>query len=156
MKGKEGTAQVWAETLEITSSETRVLAGYGTSNGWLDGQPAAVTRAVGKGSITYVGAFLDPASLRSFLAGFLSDSRVKPVLPHAPDGVEVCVRNGKQTVLILLNHNVTPITLAIPSSFHAKNLLDANTVSSQELVLPPHGVAVLQVQLLEEESASSR
>ncbi|HEY2016189.1 MAG TPA: beta-galactosidase, partial [Bryobacteraceae bacterium] len=50
-----GTAHVWAETLNVESPETKVLLRYGASNGWLDGQPAAVTRSIGKGSITYIG-----------------------------------------------------------------------------------------------------
>src|SRR5206468_1144242 len=47
-----GTSTQWAEQIGVKSPETKVLARYGKSNGWLDGQPAAVTRKVGKGSIT--------------------------------------------------------------------------------------------------------
>ena len=54
-----GEDKVWAEQIEVQSPETQVLMRYGKSNGWLDGQPAAVTRKAGKGSITYVGAQLE-------------------------------------------------------------------------------------------------
>jgi beta-galactosidase len=36
---------------------------YGESNGWLDGQPAAMTRKVGKGRITYIGAWMDEKAM---------------------------------------------------------------------------------------------
>src|SRR5215468_2241407 len=36
-----------------------VLLRYGRSNGWLDGQPAVVSRPFGRGRITYIGAVLD-------------------------------------------------------------------------------------------------
>ena len=51
-----GQDKIWAEQIGVKSPETQVLMRYGKSNGWLDGQPAAVTRKVGKGSITYIGA----------------------------------------------------------------------------------------------------
>ena len=43
--------------------DDEVLMRYGKSNGWLDGQPAAITRKVGKGRITYIGAWLDPKTM---------------------------------------------------------------------------------------------
>ncbi|MBW8869332.1 MAG: beta-galactosidase, partial [Acidobacteriales bacterium] len=49
-------ASVWAEQLSVSGPDARVLARYGASNGWLDNQPTVITRRVGKGSITYVGA----------------------------------------------------------------------------------------------------
>jgi beta-galactosidase len=39
-----GEDRMWAEQLSVSSPETKVLMRYGKSNGWLDGQPAAVTR----------------------------------------------------------------------------------------------------------------
>jgi beta-galactosidase len=63
--GKFGASRssFWAELLSAKDSNTEVLAIYGASNGWLDGQPAAITRAVGKGRITYIGAWLDEAGM---------------------------------------------------------------------------------------------
>ncbi len=66
-RGVWGSGQntIWAEQIGIKSPETQVLMRYGKSNGWLDGQPAAVTRKVGKGSITYIGAALDATTMKS-------------------------------------------------------------------------------------------
>jgi len=64
--GKFGPShnRLWAEQLsvrEVAAGEPKaeVLETYGTSNGWLDSQPAAVTRQVGKGRITYIGAWMN-------------------------------------------------------------------------------------------------
>ena len=51
--GNLGTGKdaIWAEQLEVQATDARIVMHYGASNGWLDQQPAAVTRSVGKGSI---------------------------------------------------------------------------------------------------------
>src|SRR5262249_2572081 len=56
-----GNATIWAEQLKSSAPDAEALLRYGASNGWLDGQPAILTHAYGKGRITYVGAVLDPA-----------------------------------------------------------------------------------------------
>ena len=37
-----------------------MLLRYSRANGWLDGQPAMITRRVGQASITCLGAVIDP------------------------------------------------------------------------------------------------
>jgi beta-galactosidase len=114
---------------------------YGKSNGWLDDQPAAFTRKVGKGSITYIGASLDAAAMKRALAWMLSDAGLAPVLPNIPEGVDVAIRSGdNKRVLILTNYNEQPVTIALPSTVH--DVLAGNTVSS--VTLAQYGVAVLQ------------
>ncbi|MGC2545043.1 MAG: beta-galactosidase, partial [Silvibacterium sp.] len=66
-----GTADVWAETLTAISPETKVLMRYGASNGWLDGQPAVLGREVGKGSIIYIGTWIDPELISKLTASWL-------------------------------------------------------------------------------------
>ncbi len=58
-----GSSHIWAEQMSVSHPTDTVLMRYGKSNGWLDGQPAAITRAVGKGSITYIGAWFDDKTL---------------------------------------------------------------------------------------------
>ena len=65
-----GSATMWAEQLSTKDPSTKILLRYGASNGWLDNQPAMITRSVGKGTITYIGAWLDDALLQSVTAGF--------------------------------------------------------------------------------------
>ncbi len=55
-----GEGGLWAELLSTRDADTQVLMRYGKGNGWLDNQPAAITRKVGRGRITYIGAWLDP------------------------------------------------------------------------------------------------
>ena len=47
-----GEASIWAEQLGSLASDVKTLLSYGKSNGWLDDQPAMVTRGYGKGRIT--------------------------------------------------------------------------------------------------------
>ncbi len=53
-----GTATIWAEQLSSKNPDTKTLLHYGKSNGWLDDQPAVLSRALGSGSITYIGAIV--------------------------------------------------------------------------------------------------
>jgi len=137
-----GTGNVWAETLEATNPQTKVLMRYGKSNGWLDGQPAVLERKVGKGSITYVGAWLDPHLLSSLTRMWLADVGVKPLVAGVPAGVEVCERTGEdKTVLILINHNTAEESVKLPGTM--KNLL-AGGAEVSNVTLPKYGVAVLE------------
>jgi beta-galactosidase len=143
-----GTASIWAETISPTSPDTQVLLRYGPSNGWLDGQPAVITRSVGKGSITYIGAWLDPALLSKFTAHFVQQSGVQPILPGVPDGVEVAQRSREQnagavkSVIILINHTTANQHIALPQAM--TDLLSANHAPANSVDLPKYGVAVLQ------------
>jgi beta-galactosidase len=140
-----GTANVWAEALSSQSSDTQILMKYGPSNGWLDDQPAAITRKVGNGSITYIGAWLDDGLLAKLTASLLAQSGVQPIVPNAPDGVEVCLRTGAdKSVLIVINHNKTAAHVDLPHAMH--DLLDAHHPSRASIDLPGYGVAVLDAK----------
>lgn len=145
----EGTASIWAEQLQTESPETKVLMTYGKSNGWLDNQPAVISRQVGKGTITYIGAWLDPQLMSKLTASFLDQAGVHPILANVPEGVEVCRRSGvdasghAKSVLILINHNTATEHVDLPSPM--RSLIDhPGTVSSVDL--PGYGVAVLEMQ----------
>ncbi|HTZ57970.1 MAG TPA: beta-galactosidase [Acidobacteriaceae bacterium] len=138
-----GTSHVWAEFLTPSDPQTQVLLRYGTSNGWLNGQPAVVTRKAGKGSITYVGGWLDDGLMAKLTASWVQTSRVQPIVVNVPDGVEVCRRTGNgKSILILINHTSTSQSIALPSAM--KDLLSSTETATSELTLPAHGVAVLQ------------
>jgi beta-galactosidase len=143
VSGEWGDAHddLWAEFLSVKSPDTKVLMRYGKSNGWLDDQPAAVTRKLGKGSITYIGASLDAAALQRAAAWMLSDAGLAPVLPNIPEGVDVGIRSGdNKNILVLTNYNAQPVTIALPAAMH--DVLAGGTTSS--VTLPQYGVAVLQ------------
>jgi beta-galactosidase len=137
----EAHDSLWAEYLTTQSPDTQVLMRYGKSNGWLDFQAAAVTRRVGKGSITYIGASLDPAALKRAAAWMLSNAGLAPVLPNIPEGVDVGMRSGdNKSILILTNYNAASVTIPLPSTMH--DVL-AGT-STRSVTLPQYGVAVLE------------
>jgi beta-galactosidase len=97
-----GHASVWAEYLK---GNAQVLLRYGTANGWLDGQPAMVTREYGKGRITYIGCVLNASTLDSAAAWMAKVSHVQPVFGPVPDSVEVTRRvgAGSKPVFVLIN-----------------------------------------------------
>ncbi len=143
VEGQWGTGEspLWAEQIGVKNPETTVLMRYGKSNGWLDGQPAAVTRKVGKGSITYIGAALDPQTMATAAKWMLEQSGIAEVLPGVPEGVDVAIRSGAgKHVVILTNYNPEPATVALPQAM--KDVLNGSTVHS--VSLPQYGVAVLQ------------
>jgi beta-galactosidase len=137
-----GTANIWAEQLSVQSPETKVLMTYGKSNGWLDNQAAVITRQVGKGSITYVGAWLDANTLDHLTARLLDQAGVHPILPGVPAGVEVCRRSGSgKSVLILINHNTDAAHVSLPSPM--RNLIGSESTAVSAIDMPAYSVVVL-------------
>ena len=135
------TSPKWAEQLGNPSSGTEVLMRYGQSNGWLDGQPAAVTRRAGKGRITYVGTALDQPAMTAAAKWMMSQSNLKPVMPDLPAGVDLSVRSGQgRQILILTNYNATSQTIALPRAM--LNVLTGQTGNSVSLA--QYDVAVLK------------
>ncbi len=101
----DGKATIWAEALTPTAPDTRTLATYRDAGGWLDGKAAIVTRNVGRGSITYVGAWLDPAAMAKLAADLLAGANIAPIAPGADTDLEIAERAGAgKRVLIVINH----------------------------------------------------
>ncbi len=139
-KWGNGTSSIWAEQIEPLSPDSETLLSYGTSNGWLDGRPAAVSRKLGKGTITYIGAILDDSTMAKAAEWLFRLSGATPAFEPVPDGVEVCKRSGSgKEVVVLLNHSGQPqqVNLSQPM----KDLLTGT--SSARVELPKFGVAVL-------------
>ena len=137
-----GTANIWAEQLSVQSPDTKVVERYGKSNGWLDDQPAVLTRQVGKGSITYVGAWLDAETLDKLTAQLLGNAGVKPIPPGVPAGVEVCRRSGAgKSILILINHTTGDQHVFLPAPM--RDLIGSQGSAVTAVELPGYGVAVL-------------
>jgi beta-galactosidase len=134
------SAKVWAEMLSAKAPDAKVTLRYGKANGWLDGKPAAITRAYGKGSITYLGALLDPALMTAFVDGQLADAGVQPGLT-VPDGVEAMTRIGAgKRITILVNHGASEQHVALPTPM--TDVLAGGTKT--DIPLAPEGVAVLE------------
>jgi beta-galactosidase len=135
-----GEVSVWAEQLKSQSPDAEVLMKYGKSNGWLDDQPAVITRSYGKGRITYVGGILDDKLMVSAAEWMVKDSGVSPVFGPVPDGVEVSRRIGAgKQVFVLINYSQETRQVTLPHAM--KSLLEDK--QAETVGLAPYGVAVL-------------
>jgi beta-galactosidase len=134
-----GEASIWAEQLKSQAPGDEVLLKYGKSNGWLDNQPAVITRVYGKGRITYVGAVLGDTLMTAAAEWMTQKSGVTPVFGPVPDGVEVSRRVGPgKQVFVLINYSQENRRVHLPRSM--KLVLDGKQGDAVDL--PPYGVAV--------------
>ncbi|MDR3791978.1 MAG: beta-galactosidase [Terracidiphilus sp.] len=138
-----GTAALWAEQLSTRIDGDEVLLHYGKSNGWLDGQPAMISRRLGKGRITYLGAVLDSELMRRVVQWATDGVQLKAEFGPKPASVEMCRRVDKgRTIFILINHSSAPINVTLPGAM--RDLLnDGRSVDG--VALEPQGVSVLEV-----------
>ena len=139
--GVAGTASIWAEALEPLARDTRTLATFTDPGGWLDGKPAIVSRKLGRGSITYVGAWLDPMAMAALAKRLLADARIDPLVPDAHPDLEIAERAGAgKRVLIAINHGSAPHPLAPPAG--------ATPVAGdwQGGQIAPHGIALFRMK----------
>jgi beta-galactosidase len=137
-----GTSQIWAERLKVhDGSNTRILARYGPSNGWLDDLPAITVHSYGKGLVYFVGAYLDDAAQQALMDYIANEAGVSPVL-ETPPGVEARTRmNPKgERIYIVVNHGRTEQLVPLP--WPALEHLAGQRVVG-ELRLVPYGIALL-------------
>jgi len=136
-----GTTRVWAERLSVQDTTTRVLAQFGPSNGWLDGQPALTAHSYGLGLVYFMGAWLDDEAQQVLVDRVLREVGIEPPL-EVPTGIEVARRFNPQgdDAWILINHerNACTLTLPWPAYDHI-----SGTSLRGDVELPPYGVAVL-------------
>jgi beta-galactosidase len=138
-----GNVSIWAEQLKATSADAEVLLRYGKSNGWLDGQPCAISRHYGRGRITYVGGFLDEKLVTSAAEWMAKSSEITAAFGPVPEGIEVSRRVGEgSSVFVLINFKSETQDVKLPRTM--KSLLDKKEVT--HVALPQYGVAVLAEQ----------
>ena len=139
----EGHSILWAERLAPTDGKTvRVIARYGKSNGWLDGQIAVSVHAYGNGLVYYVGACLDDAAQYTLLRHILETAKA-PTFLTAP-GIEICTRvqPAGGEVYIVINHDSMerPVHMPWPSFEHLRGIslgVDFNLEAYGVTVLTP-------------------
>ena len=140
-----GTASIWAESLETQAPDAQVLLRYAQPGGWLDGKPAAVTRAVGRGSVTYLGAWLDPALLQVLTQSWLDAAGIKPILVGLPPDVELGERQAPdRRVLVLINHGAEPRRITLPGPM--QDVLAGRDVAAS-VTLAPHDLGVFAARI---------
>ena len=140
-----GPTNTWAELLSTSTPDTKVLMRYGkTPIGWLDDQPAAITRKVGNGSITYIGANLEGDTLANAAKWMVADANLHPAFGTLPPGVDLYIRSdAHHEVWILINFGDTPQTITLPSAFEDV-LADTSKPTTHSVTLNRFDVVVLQ------------
>ena len=137
------SSKIWAEQLSGSAPDVEVLMRYGKSNGWLDNQPAAITRKVGKGRITYIGAWMDDKAMATAAKWMTETSGVTAAFGSVPEGVDVYPREGNgKKIFILVNFGKGPETVTLPSRMHS--VLDDKDINT--IALDRFGVAVLEAR----------
>jgi len=140
-EGFSGESQLWAERLKVKDEAgTKIIACYGKSNGWLDGQAAITSHPYRKGHVIYVGAYLDEASQQKLIDSIVQSAGVQPLM-EAPVGVEARKRVNSQggEVFIIINHERTEKQVNLPWQAHEH--LGRRDV--RKLQLESYGVAIL-------------
>jgi beta-galactosidase len=136
----ESRGEIFAEQLTPQTLDVKVFMRYHAPRTWLDGQPAVVTRTIGSGSFTYVGAWFDDAGMKRATQWMLAESGLKPDVFPTPRGVDVYRRDAKDHVLFIVG-NTSPQTQTISLPAAMKDVLTDRVVHS--VTLPVYGVAVL-------------
>jgi len=139
-----GAAGVWAEALSAKRPDTLAPLHYAKTGGWLDGQAAMLTHRVGKGSITYIGALLEPALMTQVMDKMLVEAAIRPILAGVPEPVEVMERTGQgRRVLVLINHGDLPAEVPLPIPL--TDVLTRTPVKAAHI--PAHDVLVLEAAM---------
>jgi beta-galactosidase len=135
-----GTSSIWAEQLKAAAPDAEVLLKYGAANGWLDDQPAVISRAYGKGRITYIGTVLDDKTMVSAAGWMAQKSGVASDFGQVPDGIDVSRRvGGGKQVFVVINFKRETQHVALPHSMI--ELLSGS--ESSAIDIPAYGVEVL-------------
>lgn len=137
-------ASIWAEALVPDAKDVKILLRYDNGPTWYAGKPAVVTRTVGKGTISYVGAWISDADMVKLTDHLLKQAKVSSVIADAPEDVEVCERrSGDRRVVILINHGDAPRTVTPPPGLHA--VLGA-AATGNTTTIAAHDVVVLSTE----------
>lgn len=135
-----GKATIWAELLSAAAPDTEVLMRYGSGNAWLENQPAVIRRRVGRGTITYLGAVLDPALMAATAKRLVADAGLHPVVLPVAEGVSVGRRIGAgREVFIVTNFSGSGQTIPLPGEM--QDVFTGQPVT--QLALARYGVAVV-------------
>jgi len=137
--GETVHSTLWYEQLELAEG-TMTYANWQTRH--LAGTPAISLRQVGQGRVVYVGTYLTPEVIAVLGPKLASMAGLQPLLPSAPDGVEVVHReNADKRLWFILNHNEQAVSLNdLP---HGVELISGMIVAGG-LTLEARGVAVIK------------
>ncbi len=138
-----GKATVWAELLDRVAADAEVTLRFGAGNDWLAGEPAAVRRSLGKGTISYFGAVVDSALMDELARRWVTEARVFTAgVISAPAGVKVSRRVGRdREVYVITNFSQAAQEISLPGAM--TDVLADGHLEVAKVTLPRYGVAVL-------------
>ena len=88
---------------------------YGKGHAWLERKAALLTRRVGKGRISYLGAWLDRAGMTNVAQWACHAAGVPVPWGRLPDGIEVsCRESADRRVHVIGNHGTAADSLDLP------------------------------------------
>lgn len=138
----QDSADLWAEAVIPNDHATRIDFTYSDDGGWLDHQPAMVTRMLGSGSISYLGTLPDAGLMRKILEQQVPSDSQRTRMWELPPGVELCVRSREGLdLMIVINHNQSTAQIGVPGVM--RDLLNPDKDLTNPMTLPGQGVAVL-------------
>jgi beta-galactosidase len=101
-----------------------------------------LTRPVGRGRITYIGAIFDDNLMRTVVRWLAQIDNLTPAFGLVPKDVEVCPReDGQRQIFVILNHSKEETSVNLPHRM--QNVLTGETRSGH-ISLPSRGVVVLE------------
>jgi beta-galactosidase len=105
------------------------------------GSAAATIHRLGKGSVLYVGTYLNGAVGKAIVPELVKLAQLAAPLPGVPQGVEIVRRQSKEkTLWFMLNQTDEPKSFKVPAG---RDLVGDREIAG-DLQLPVRGVAVIQ------------
>jgi beta-galactosidase len=139
----DASVQLFAEDLTPEQPDVTVLMRYHSPHNWIDGQPAAITRKVGGGRITYVGGWFDHVTMQKAMQWASDDAQARPDVFVTPEGVDVYRRTGNgHDVFVVVNSSPTTQQISLPATM--QDVLHGGSVQ-KTIHLPPFDVDVLTI-----------
>jgi beta-galactosidase len=130
--------RVFAEVLRPTTA--RVVARW--ERDYLKDSPAATEQQFGKGKAVYYGSLFNVDAARYLVKHYTRELGLNPLLPEAPDQVEVTRRTkGGTDFYFLLNHGDSPATVNLGDGFTD---VVAGESAGASLTLSAYGYRVLK------------
>jgi beta-galactosidase len=134
----KGAAKVWAERLRVNVKGAEIWAKFGKGCGWVEGRPAVVSRKVGKGRVTTLAGWFEPALLSQVMVKARALAGLKD--QKLPMGLELIERRGPtgKRGLFVLNHADKPAKFKLPKGkdvFSGKKRGGPTTVPAREVFL---------------------
>ena len=127
------------ERLEPTTA--KAIAIWATPDPLLAGAAAITVNTVGKGRVYYVGGYLHEDSVIAMLNYLTEQLHLRSIVTATGDVEAIRRIAGTKAWTLLLNHSPEPQRVSnIPPG---KVTLDAEQFINGELLLPPHGVALV-------------